>query len=69
MIIDLKLNEYLIPDGHFVRHQLPNGADVVQKFTKNDVDLCHYKVSKCSIIRSDARVNGLNFPFFVLGDD
>lgn len=45
MIIDLKLNDNLIPQGHFMRYQLPNGTDVVQHFTKTDIDLCHYKVS------------------------
>lgn len=46
MIIDLKLNDNLIPKGHFVRYQLPNGDKVIKKFTKTDVDLCHYHVSK-----------------------
>ncbi len=45
VIIDLKLNDNLIPQGHFMRYQLPNGTDVVQHFTKTDIDLCHYKVS------------------------
>ncbi|XP_037026148.1 disintegrin and metalloproteinase domain-containing protein 12 isoform X2 [Bradysia coprophila] len=43
VIIDLKLNDNLIPQGHFMRYQLPNGTDVVQHFTKTDIDLCHYK--------------------------
>lgn len=45
MIIDLKLNDNLIPQGHFMRYQLQNGTDVVHHFTKTDIDLCHYKVS------------------------
>lgn len=44
MIIDLKLNDNLIPQGHFMRYQQQNGTDVVQYFTKTDIDLCHYKV-------------------------
>lgn len=44
VIIDLKLNDNLIPQGHFMRYQSPNGTDVVQYFTKTDIDLCHYKV-------------------------
>lgn len=49
MIIDLKLNDNLIPQGHFMRYQSPNGPDVVQHFTKTDIDLCHYKVSARSL--------------------
>lgn len=45
MIIDLNLNDNLIPKGHFVRYQLPNGDKVIKNFTKTDVDLCHYQVS------------------------
>lgn len=46
VIIDLKLNDNLIPEGHFMRYQSKNGSDVVQHFTKTDIDLCHYTVSK-----------------------
>lgn len=45
VILDLKLNHNFIPRNHFMRYQLPNGTDVVQHFSKTDVDLCHYKVS------------------------
>lgn len=45
MIVDLKLNHNLIPKGHFVRFQLPNGDRIIKNFTKTDIDLCHYHVS------------------------
>lgn len=45
MIIDLILNENLTPGGHFLRYQTPTGDQIVQNFTKTDIDLCHYKVS------------------------
>lgn len=49
VIIDLKLNHNLVPHNHFMRYQLPNGSDAVQHFTKTDVDLCHYKVSRLEL--------------------
>lgn len=43
VIVDLHLNDNLIPHDHFLRYQTPNGGKVVQRFTKTDIDLCHYK--------------------------
>lgn len=44
--LDLQLNQELIPEGHFIHYQLPNGQGYAQKnFTLQDVDHCHYKVS------------------------
>lgn len=47
VILDLQLNQELIPDGHFIHYQLPNGQGYAQRnFTLADVDHCHYKVSE-----------------------
>lgn len=44
--LDLQLNQELIPEGHFIHYQLPNGQGYARKnFTLHDVDHCHYKVS------------------------
>uniref|UniRef100_A0A336MLR0 CSON003023 protein n=1 Tax=Culicoides sonorensis TaxID=179676 RepID=A0A336MLR0_CULSO len=43
VIIDLNLNDNLIPKGHFIKYQLPNGDKIIKNFTKTDVDLCHYQ--------------------------
>ncbi|XP_063834603.1 disintegrin and metalloproteinase domain-containing protein 12 [Ostrinia nubilalis] len=40
-ILDLRLNEDLIPDDHVVRYQ-KNGKTVVHKPKKKDIDLCQY---------------------------
>lgn len=45
MIIDLQLNEDMIPQGHFLSYQIPDGGKIIKNFTKTDVDLCHYLVS------------------------
>jgi Reprolysin family propeptide len=44
VIIDLFKNEELIPKEHFVSYQL-NGDKKIIKFSKTDIDLCHYHVS------------------------
>jgi hypothetical protein len=45
VIIDLQLNEDLIPKEHFLSYQLnKNGDKNITKFTKTDVGLCHYHV-------------------------
>ncbi|XP_058056165.1 uncharacterized protein LOC131207564 [Anopheles bellator] len=45
VILDLQLNEQLIPDGHFLSYQLPNGTGkhVVRYSRPQEVDLCHYR--------------------------
>lgn len=45
VILDLQLNEQLVPRGHFLRYQLPNGAGTaVERYNRTDqVDLCHYR--------------------------
>ena len=44
--LDLQLNQELLPSGHFIHYQLPNGQGYAQKnFTLDDVDHCHYQVS------------------------
>lgn len=68
MILDLELNRNLIPKGHFMRYQLPNGTDAVQHFTTADADLCHYKVRKFSNIISKVSILFYG-DVFVLGDD
>lgn len=46
ILIDLKRNDNLLPDEHFLRYQNSNSSKghVVQNFTKTDIDLCHYQV-------------------------
>lgn len=69
---DLHLNEQLIPDGHFLRYQASTRpgvgkiSDIVQNFTKTDVDLCHYQgvirgkpESKVAISTCNGGVNGV----------
>uniref|UniRef100_A0A1I8MK41 Uncharacterized protein n=1 Tax=Musca domestica TaxID=7370 RepID=A0A1I8MK41_MUSDO len=45
ILIDLKRNDNLLPDEHFLRYQNSNATHghVVQNFTKTEVDLCHYQ--------------------------
>ncbi|XP_021693630.1 uncharacterized protein LOC5576567 isoform X1 [Aedes aegypti] len=45
VILDLQLNEQLVPRGHFLRYQLPNGAGkAVERYNRTDqVELCHYR--------------------------
>ncbi|XP_038106016.1 uncharacterized protein LOC6045606 [Culex quinquefasciatus] len=44
VILDLQLNERLIPRGHFLSYQLPSGDKVVQRYNRTDeVELCHYR--------------------------
>lgn len=45
VILDLQLNDNLIPLEHFMSYQLPNGDKAIKNFTKTDIDLCHYHVS------------------------
>lgn len=47
VILDLQLNEQLVPRGHFLSYQLPNGTGkVVERYSSADrVELCHYRVS------------------------
>ena len=52
VILDLHLNDNLIPKGHFVSYQQPNGDKAIKNFTKTEIDLCNYHVSsiaKCLI--------------------
>ncbi|XP_055850756.1 disintegrin and metalloproteinase domain-containing protein 12 isoform X2 [Episyrphus balteatus] len=65
---DLHLNERLIPDGHFLRYQdtTHGNGDIVQNFTKTDIDLCHYQgvirgkpESKVAISTCNGGVNGV----------
>lgn len=48
ILIDLKRNDNLLPDEHFLHYQNSNSSKghVVQNFTKTDIDLCHYQVSE-----------------------
>lgn len=48
VLIDLKLNDKLLPDEHFLRYQnskTQTGHVVKQNFTKTELTLCHYQVS------------------------
>ena len=45
VIIDLQLNNHLIPDGHFLTYQGDDGENVVQNLTKIEIDMCHYHVN------------------------
>lgn len=46
IIADLKLNEELIPQGHFLRYQNGTGGNALKTFNKTDINLCHYQVSR-----------------------
>ncbi|XP_050088009.1 uncharacterized protein LOC126572612 [Anopheles aquasalis] len=45
VIVDLQLNEQLIPADHFLSYQLPNrtGKHVLRYNRPEEVDLCHYR--------------------------
>lgn len=45
VILDLHLNDNLIPIDHFVSIQQPNGDKAIKNFTKTEIDLCNYQVS------------------------
>lgn len=45
VILDLQLNDNLIPIEHFISYQLPNGDKAIKNFTKTDINLCNYQVS------------------------
>lgn len=60
MILDLQLNEQLVPRGHFLSYQLPNGAGkAVERYNRSEqVELCHYRVILCGFSKYD-RLTGL----------
>lgn len=48
--MDLKRNDNLLPDKHFLRYQNSNSTQgrnvvVVKNFTKTEIALCHYQVA------------------------
>ncbi|CAG9804945.1 unnamed protein product [Chironomus riparius] len=43
VILDLHLNDNLIPIEHYISYQLPNGDKTIKNFTKTDIDLCNYQ--------------------------
>ncbi|XP_053673433.1 disintegrin and metalloproteinase domain-containing protein 19 [Anopheles nili] len=45
VILDLQLDERLLPNSHFLSYQLPNGTGkhVIRYNRPQDVDLCHYR--------------------------
>ncbi|XP_059217905.1 disintegrin and metalloproteinase domain-containing protein 9 [Stomoxys calcitrans] len=47
ILIDLKRNDNLLPDEHFLRYQNSNSTKghTVKTFTKTEIDLCHYQGS------------------------
>ena len=56
--LDLELNRELIPEGHFIHYQLPNGQGYAQKnFTLQDVDHCHYKVRLATSLINTSLIN------------
>lgn len=44
VMLDLRINDNLIPHNHFLRYQASNGDKIIKNFTKTDIDLCHYQV-------------------------
>jgi hypothetical protein len=52
VILDLHLNDNLIPIEHFISYQEPNGDKAIKNFTKTEIDLCNYQVS----IQTSARL-------------
>jgi hypothetical protein len=49
VILDLQLNDNLIPIEHFISYQLPNGDKAIKNFTKTDINLCNYQVSELQL--------------------
>jgi hypothetical protein len=45
VILDLSLNEHLLPDDHFLSVQKPDGEREKTIFRKTEGSLCHYNVS------------------------
>uniref|UniRef100_A0A1B0C3F3 Peptidase M12B domain-containing protein n=1 Tax=Glossina palpalis gambiensis TaxID=67801 RepID=A0A1B0C3F3_9MUSC len=50
ILMDLKRNDNLLPDKHFLRYQNSNSTQgrnvvVVKNFTKTEIALCHYQVA------------------------
>ncbi|CRK98583.1 CLUMA_CG011979, isoform A [Clunio marinus] len=43
VILDLHLNDNLIPVEHFISYQQPNGDKAIKNFTKTEIDLCNYQ--------------------------
>lgn len=43
VLVDLTINKHLLSGEHFLSYQ-ENGNKMTQRFTKYDVDMCHYHV-------------------------
>lgn len=43
VLVDLAINKQLLSGEHFLRYQ-ENGNKVTQRFSKYDIDMCHYHV-------------------------
>lgn len=48
LIADLRINDALLPRGHFLKYQRPGGGGYVllNEFNRTTAALCHYKVSE-----------------------
>lgn len=45
-VLELNLEEEsFIPKGHFLSYQQSNGTRITKFYTKNDIQLCQYRVS------------------------
>ncbi|GAB0096482.1 uncharacterized protein DMENIID0001_120060 [Sergentomyia squamirostris] len=68
VVVDLQLNDGLLPHGHFLHSQEPGGGERVQNFTRpEDIDHCHYigkirgKVNSRAAISTCEGVKGVIF--------
>lgn len=50
-VADLRLNQNLFPEHHFLRSQNSDGTKYVQTFNRSSLDLCHYQVSMRVFLR------------------
>lgn len=45
VILDLDLIDNLMSSDHFLSYQEPNGEIITKRVTRNEAELCHYRVS------------------------
>jgi Reprolysin family propeptide len=59
VILDLELNDNIIPKEHFLSFQEPNGDKAVKNTT--DKDFCHYHVSNSVSKKESKTLRGITF--------
>lgn len=48
IILDLKLNDNLLPKDHFISYQ-EKSVRIIKNFTDSNITLCHYHVSNFNV--------------------